>query len=71
MKVKFNGMHVGSSRGCPVCGRGKVTKDSYVAVKTFFLPSGASKTFRVGMIEEVSERDGKFLLKNKAFEEVK
>lgn len=71
MKIKFNGMKVGKSTGCPVCGRGKVTKDSYVAVKTFFLPSGLSKTFRAGTIEEVSERDGQFLLLNKAFEEVK
>ena len=70
MKIKFNGMKVASSRGCPVCGKGRATKDNYVSVKTFFLPSGASKTFRVGVVEEVSERDAKFLLLNKAFEEV-
>lgn len=73
MKIKFNGMKVSASNhsgGCPVCGRNRVTKESFISVKTFILPSGITKTFRAGNKYDVSEQDGKFLLQYPSFVKV-
>lgn len=60
MKIKFNGMMEKRSHGCNC--RGKQTEYSFVLQRHFILPSGRSMTFFEGKVEEVSERDGKFLL---------
>lgn len=63
MKLKFNGITEKRSKGCPVCGGGgRKTDIAFRTTKTFILPSGVTKTFRAGKIEEVSEEDGDFLL---------
>lgn len=61
MKIKFNGIIEKRSKGCPVCGK-RMTDSQYVASKTYILPSGITRTFRVGKIEEVTDEDGEFLL---------
>lgn len=61
MRIRFNGIYQRGGKGCPVCG--KRTHDvSFLTIKTYILPSGQTKTFRAGKIEEVSDRDGDFLL---------
>lgn len=60
MKVVFLGMLVKKSGGC-VCRRR--SNSQLVNTRTFFLPSGKMKTFRVGREEYVSDSDGEFLLK--------
>lgn len=72
MKVKFNGMKIEqSTSGCPVCGKNRVRKEGFVSVKSFILPSGITKTFRMGNVYEVNDKDGKFLLQYKSFSKVK
>lgn len=61
MKVVFNGILEKVSSGCNC--KGKKSKFSYVKSKGFHLPSGVHKTFVEGKVEEVSDRDGAFLLK--------
>lgn len=61
MKVVFNGTVEKRSGGGCKC-KGKTSSSTFVRVKTYILPSGASKTFVVGQTTEVSERDGQFLL---------
>lgn len=60
MKVVFNGMFEKRSSGCNC--KGRKTDYSFKQTRMFILPSGLTKTFSVGKEEEVSERDGKFLL---------
>lgn len=63
MKIKFNGVvEKGASGGCPVCGGRKVTEEGFRMMKSYILPSGITKTFRVGRVEDVSESDADFLL---------
>lgn len=61
MKIKFNGIYQRVNKGCPVCGR-RSSESNYAYIKTYILPSGITKTFRMGKTEEVSESDGNFLL---------
>lgn len=61
MMVRFLGTVEKRMGGCPVCGRRR-SGTAFVTHKTFFLPSGAEKTFRVGRAVEVSDTDGEFLL---------
>jgi len=61
MKIKFNGIYQRESKGCPVCGK-RSYNTNYAAIKTYILPSGITKTFRLGRVEEVSQMDGEFLL---------
>ena len=61
MKIKFNGIIEKRSKGCPVCGK-RTTDSQFQNTKMYILPSGATKTFRAGRIEEVSDEDGEFLL---------
>ena len=61
MKIKFNGIIEKRSKGCPVCGK-RTTDSQFQNTKTYILPSGKTKTFRAGRIEEVTDEDGDFLL---------
>ena len=61
MKVKFTGVIEKRSRGCGACGKHH-TGNEFRTSKTYILPSGISKTFVAGRVEEVSETDGAFLL---------
>ena len=62
MKLKFNGLYEAKSSGCGVCGRRKMSNRNFVTVKTFYLPSGHSMTFRANTIYDVMDKDGEFLL---------
>lgn len=71
IRLKFNGMKVkGGNSGCPVCGRKKVSKDSFLITKTFVLPSGQSRTFRAGNVYDIPDNDAYFLMQYQAFERV-
>lgn len=61
MKIKFNGIIEKRTKGCHVCGKSR-SDSQFQASKSYYLPSGKYKTFRVGRIEEVSDQDGAFLL---------
>lgn len=63
MILKFKGINGTERKGCSACGR-KVTKTKIKTMETFYLLSGGHKTFRIGKVEEVSDRDGEFLIKN-------
>lgn len=62
MIVVFKGVREVRKGGCPVCGARRKTSIPLQTTRTYFLPSGISKTFRIGIEEEVSEVDGEFLL---------
>ena len=64
MKIQFNGIVEKSSGGCSACGKRR-TGSEFRSFKTYILPSGITKTFRVGFPETVSEQDGQFLLQYK------
>lgn len=64
MKIMFNGIIEKTRKGCGACGRRR-TENQFLNHKTYILPSGQSKTFIAGRVEEVSERDGDFLLSYK------
>lgn len=64
MTIVFKGVIEKKAKGCPVCGR-RSGSNTYTAMKTYILPSGITKTFRVGKPEEVNDRDGEFLLNYK------
>lgn len=61
MKVKFTGVIERRSGGCGACGK-KRTDRVMKTSKTYILPSGITKTFIAGRVEEVSDIDGAFLL---------
>ena len=64
MRVRFNGMFVNKSRsggGCK-CHGSTIGGRAFLAHKTFILPSGLTRTFRVGEEYDVSDLDGNFLL---------
>lgn len=62
MKVVFNGLleKKVSGGGCN-CKRHSGDY-AFVNSRMYILPSGQSKTFYKGKVEEVSDRDGEFLL---------
>lgn len=61
MKIVFNGLLEKKSKGG--CNCKKSGSDyGFVNSRMYILPSGVSKTFYVGRIETVSDRDGEFLL---------
>ena len=60
MKVKFNGLLEKKSSGCNCHKNG--SSYGFVNSRMYILPSGKQKTFFVGKVEEVSDRDGQFLL---------
>ena len=61
MRIVFNGIVEKAQKGCGACGRRR-TENGFVNRKTYILPSGVTKVFRAGRAEEVSERDGNYLL---------
>ena len=61
MTVVFKGIVEKGHKGCPVCGR-RSSDYIYRSRRSYILPSGITKTFRVGTPVEVSDRDGAFLL---------
>lgn len=61
MKIKFNGLIEKKSGGGCNCKKSG-SEYGFVGSRMYILPSGATKTFFVGKEEEVSERDGQFLL---------
>ena len=61
MKIKFNGLLEKHTKGCN-CKKVANTEYGYVTQKMFILPSGTTRTFVVGKVEEVNERDANFLL---------
>lgn len=61
MKIVFNGLLEKKVSGGCNCRR-QGSGYGFVNSRMYILPSGASKTFFVGKVEEVSERDGQFLL---------
>ncbi len=77
MKIVFKGLLEKKVSGCNCRKQG--SGYSFVNSRMYILPSGQQKTFYVGKVEEVSERDGNFLLSynvtdsngtRKAFEKV-
>lgn len=64
MKIQFNGIIEKRTKGCHVCGKRK-SDSQFQTMKSYILPSGITKTFRVGHPEEVSDSDGAFLLSYK------
>jgi len=61
MKLIFNGLlEKKVSGGCNFRKSG--SEYGFVNSRMYILPSGATKTFFVGKVEEVGERDGEFLL---------
>lgn len=61
MKIKFNGLIEKKASGGCNCKR-QNNGYSFVNSRMYILPSGQQKTFYVGKVEEVSDRDGQFLL---------
>lgn len=62
MKVKFNGILETRNGGCIPCGQKKSSRQVVATSKMYILPSGQTKTFHVGRVEEVSDKDGEFLM---------
>lgn len=62
MKVRFNGVLEKKADGCIPCGRKKVSERVMTMSKRYILPSGVTKTFHIGRVEEVSDADGAFLM---------
>lgn len=63
MKLKFNGIIEKRTGGCVPCGAKRTSSKSMVTSKMYILPSGATRTFYVGRVEDVSDRDAAFLLR--------
>lgn len=61
MKIVFNGVIERRRKGCSVCGK-TVNSAGFTTTKTYILPSGITKTFRAGRVEEVQDMDAEFLL---------
>lgn len=62
MKIRFTGIFEKSTSGCGACGKSVHGENIFVTTKGYILPSGATKTFKVGQEYDVSEMDGRFLL---------
>ena len=62
MRVRFNGMFATKSGGGCACHGGSKSKRTFLAHKTFILPSGQTRSFSVTEEYEVSDLDGNFLL---------
>ena len=68
MKIVFNGLLEKKGGGCN-CKKKSSSGYGFVNSKMYILPSGATKTFYVGKIEEVNDRDGQFLLSYKSVDQ--
>lgn len=64
MKIVFNGLLEKHTKGCN-CKKQSNTGYGFVSQRMFILPSGNTRTFIVGKVEEVNEKDAKFLLSYK------
>ena len=62
MIVVFKGVREVRKSGCSVCGAKRRYSVPLQTAREYYLPSGITKTFRIGVEEEVSEIDGEFLL---------
>ena len=62
MKIVFNGVLERHTKGCN-CKKVSNTEYGFVTSKMFILPSGQTRVFRAGKVEEVNATDAKFLLK--------
>lgn len=62
MRVRFNGLYQTVKTGCAPCGHKVKSGKRFMAQRSFILPSGMDRTFRLGQEYEVSEADGNFLL---------
>lgn len=61
MKVRFLGIVEETQRGCRAC-HGRTAHLQMKTTKAYYLPSGQRMTFRVGVVSEVSDEDGEYLL---------
>ena len=66
MRVKFKGIIEKVSKGCNC--KARISQKQMVTKKHYYLPSGATKTFRAGVVTDVSDEDGEFLLGLNEFE---
>lgn len=64
MKIVYNGQLEKITKGCN-CKKQGNTGYGFVSQKMFILPSGNTRTFRVGQVEEVNKQDAEFLLRYK------
>ncbi len=64
MKIKFNGVLEKHTKGCN-CKKQGNSEYGFVSQKMFFLPSNTARTFIVGRVEEVNNKDAEFLLSYK------
>lgn len=82
MKIKFNGaLEKREKGGCKPCGRKGRSETVFLTSKSYILPSGQTRNFRMNEEVEVDDRDGEFLLsyvitdvngqKRPLFEEIK
>lgn len=65
MKIVFNGVFEKIKKGGCNCKKVGNTGYGFATQKMYILPSGQTKTFIVGVPEEVSPSDGRFLLSYK------
>lgn len=70
MKVVFKGVYETKRKGCHVCGARSAGTTAFSAVKTYYMPSGQTLTFRAGVPKDVSDSDAEFLLGFGCFEVV-
>lgn len=74
LKLKFMGMIEKDEPRRSCCGGRRISQSVMRREKKMMLPSGRAFTFKTGVVAEVSENDGEFLLslngKRPAFVEV-
>ena len=61
MKIVFNGLLEKHTKGCN-CKKQGNSEYGFVTQRMYILPSGTTRTFTVGKVEEVNDRDANFLL---------
>ena len=61
MKIVFNGVFEKIAKGCN-CKKQGNSEYGFVSTKHFFMPSGNERTFTVGKVEQVNDKDAMFLL---------
>lgn len=61
MKIVFNGVLEKHTKGCN-CKKVGNSDYGFVNSKMYILPSGQTRTFTVGRVEEVNKQDADFLL---------
>ena len=62
MKIVFNGVFEKRTKGCN-CKRQGNSEYGFVTQKMYILPSGTTRTFIAGKVEEVNGKDAEFLLR--------